>query len=371
METVFYSYLKPPKAMHKSVFLALLSFFRTMRLCIVCFLLCALAGAAYPASAFTAMLQPEHACTPNPTAQSGPEKPVRIMLQWMPQAQFAGYIMALERGFFAEEGVPNVQLHWTNIGESPLHRVARGEVEFATAWLITGLQRRAEGIDIINIGQFMQHSASLVVARKNRNISKVEDLNGKIILTWGGDFGIEFELFLKRNNIVPAKVLPLSDSLAPFLYDLVDATQAMEYSEYQRLLERGMKEDEIVVFPFAQHNVNLVGDGLYTTNAYLQAHGDLVRGVRRAVERGWEYAFAHEDETVEAVMRYGDAWQFRSNKNYQMQMLRIVKRLMHPVGELGDMGLLARADFDSAHAIAVEAGLKVAPVTYDNFFKVP
>lgn len=356
--------------MHKAALFVCLFFAAPIRLCVLCVSLCVAAAVVYPTSAFTASLQPGHNCTPDVTAQGGGPKPVRILLQWMPQAQFAGYIMALEKGFFDEEGLPNVQLHWTNLGESPLHRLAAGEVDFATAWLITGLQRRAEGLDIVNIGQFMQHSASLIVARKDRNINSIKDLNGKIILTWGGDFGIEFELFLKRNAIVPDKILPLSDSLAPFLYGLVDATQAMEYSEYQRLIERGMKADEIVIFPLAKHNVNLVGDGLYTTKGYLQAHGDRARSVRRAVESGWDYAFSHEQEAVDAVIRYGDAWQFRSNANYQLQMLRIINRLMHSSGPEGlVVGHLARADFDSAHAIATEAGLKVAPITYENFFR--
>lgn len=358
--------------MHKAAFAVCLFFAGTIRLCVLCFSLCLVAGAVSPTVVSAASLQPGHNCTPGPAARGGGPEPVRILLQWMPQAQFAGYIMALEKGFFDEEGLPDVQLQWTNIGESPLHRLAAGEVDFATAWLITGLQRRAEGLDIVNIGQFMQHSASLIVARKDRNIRSLNDLNGKVILTWGGDFGIEFELFLKRNSIVPDKILPLSDSLAPFLYGLVDATQAMEYSEYQRLLERGMKVDEIVVFPFAEHKVNLVGDGLYTTRGYLQAHSDLARGVRRAVERGWDYAFSHEQETVDAVMRYGDAWQFRSNANYQLQMLRIINRLMHTTNaNTLVVGHLERADFDSAHAIAAEAGLDVAPIQYDNFFKVP
>lgn len=197
-------------------------------------------------------------------AYSQEEPPVRILLQWMPQAQFAGYIMALEKGFFAEEGLPRVELMWTRLGELPLHRLARGEVDFATAWLITGLQRRADGLPIVNIAQFMQESGTLVVARKDKNIQTVDDLNGKTILAWGGDFGFAFELFLKLNKITPGKIYPLSASLAPFLHGMADAMQAMEYSEYLRLLERGMKPEEVVVFALEDYRVQLPGDGLYS-----------------------------------------------------------------------------------------------------------
>lgn len=355
--------------MRKAVFPFVLSFASVLRLWVLGLFL---VGGLCPPMALADPFPTGHNCTPLQSLPAGEVEPVRLLLHWTPQAQFAGYIMAQEKGFFAEEGVPGVQLHWTNIGESPLSRLGNGEVEFAAAWLITGLQRRSEGLDIVNIGQFMQHSASLIVARKDRNIASLQDLNGKVILTWGGDCAMEFDLFLQRNSIKPAKILPLSDSLAPFLYGLVDATQAMEYSEYLRLLARGMKADEIVVFPFASYKVNLVGDGLYTTNAYLQKHRDIARGIRRAVERGWNYAFAHEDESVDAVIRYGDAWKSRSSKNYQRLMLRSMHKLMRSSGtDSRVMGHLARTDFDAAHVMAVESGLKVETITYENFFKNP
>lgn len=297
------------------------------------------------------------------------EPPVRILLQWMPQAQFAGYIMALEKGFFAEEGLPHVELMWTRLGEMPLHRLARGEVDFVSAWLIAGLQRRAEGLPIVNIAQFMQEAGTLVVARKDKGIRTMADLNGKTILTWGGDFSFEFELFLKLNNIKPAQVYPLSVSLAPFLHGLADAMQAMEYSEYLRLLERGMKPEEIVVFALKDYKVRLPGDGLYTSVSYFEAHRDKAKAVRRAVIRGWEYAFAHEEETVAIVLREATAWNFGSNASYQRDMLRIIHKLMQSPGVR--MGDLSREAFDTSLVLALEAGLPLSDETYESFHRTP
>lgn len=296
-------------------------------------------------------------------------QPIKILLQWVPQAQFAGYIMAVEKGFFAEEGLPHVQLLWAQLGESPLQRLASGEVDFATAWLITGLQRRAEGLPIVNIAQFMQQSGTLVVARKDKNINTVAELSGKTILAWGGDFGFEFELFLQRNTITPGKVYPLSASLAPFLHGFVDAMQAMEYSEYLRVLERGMKPEEVVVFPLADHKVCLPGDGLYTRAAYLAKNKKVARAVRRAVVRGWQYAFAHEEETVAAVLKEVSSMNMGSNASYQLQMLNIVKKLMK--NESGALGDLTRKSFTVARDIVLEAGLPLTHETYESFYINP
>lgn len=300
-------------------------------------------------------------------------QPVRILLQWMPQAQFAGYIVALEKGFFEAEGLPRVELYWTNRGESPVSRLAQGEVDFCSVWLVTALQRRSEGLPIVNVAQLMHKSASLIVARKDKNIHKPEDLNGKIILSWGGDFAFEFELFLHNNGIKPAHVLPLSSSLAPFLYGLADATQAMEYSEYHRLLERGMKKEDMTIFHLAKHGVNLVGDGLYTTTDYLTKNRAKVQAVRRAVLRGWHYAFTHEDEAVDYVLAHGDGWNFRSNRNYQLEMLRNIRSLMeYRVGaDPKNWGILRRDDFNTALTTAQDAGFPLGDEKYEDFFQIP
>lgn len=312
-----------------------------------------------------------HATEQPPSEAVSAQIPVRILLQWIPQAQFSGFIMAQEKGFFQEEHLA-VELHWANTGETSLTRLGT-EMDFVAAWLVTALQRRAEGIPLVNIAQFMQHSATMVVARRDRGIKTLEDLDGKIFLSWGGDFSLEFELFLKYNNIHPSKVLPLGASLAPFLYGLVDAVQVMEYSEYQRLLERGMKPEEMIVFPFAKHKVNLIGDGLYTTQSYLKNNRETVRAVRRAVLRGWEYAFAHEEETIQCVLRYSDAWGFRTNKYYQLKMLHIVHKLMRPQedAEHQEWGYLSRKDFEHARSIAEDAGLPVQNERYETFFQEP
>lgn len=115
------------------------------------------------------------------TAQAGTQ---RLVLHWLPQAQFAGVLMAEEKGFYARRGVDlaivpggpdiNVSRH-----------LAEGRAEFATMFLSTALERRASGMDLVHIGQIVHQSALMLVARKDSGVRALNDLQGRRVGMWG------------------------------------------------------------------------------------------------------------------------------------------------------------------------------------------
>jgi NitT/TauT family transport system substrate-binding protein len=297
--------------------------------------------------------------------------PVRLLMQWHPQAQFAGYIMAYEKGFFNEAGLPEAQLLWSKLGDKPLVRLCAGEVEFATAWLATALLRRIEGLDPVNISQHMQKSSTMIVARSGRGIAKPEDLTGKVLLAWGGDFESEFRMFLTKFGIKPKAVFPLSGSLAPMLQGAADASQAMYYNEYNSLLERGLRKEDLVEFHYADFDLNFVGDGLFTSSRYRDENPDICAAVSAAVINGWVYAFAHEEETLDAILRHAEANAVVTNRNHQRWMLRIVKDLVtHRVGpDSAHWGELRREDYDFIVEALKSQGHDVGKLSYATAFR--
>lgn len=293
-------------------------------------------------------------------------EPVRIFMQWEPQSQFAGFIMARKKGFFQKRGLA-VKFIWAKLGDRPLQAMANGDADFAGAWLSMALDQRAQGYPVINILQLHQRSASLIVARTETR--KPADLNGKILLSWGGDFSVEFNAFLRINKIRPAKVLPLSTSMAPFLYGLVSATQSMEYNEIFRLIERGMTPSELTVFRLSDYGVNLVADGLYTCEDYLADKPHVVRAVREAVLEGWEYALAHKDETIDTVMGYAEVKNLRSNASHQRKMLDLIGEIITCKGwdSPPTRGMLFEEDFNHAVAILRAADIPLPGINYQQF----
>src|ERR671922_1119676 len=130
------------------------------------------------------------ACTATPGGQTGTK--VRFQLQWVTQAQFAGYNAALDQGYFKDEGL-DVTLLPGGPDINNLQVVASGGAEIGTSWVPKTLQSREGGTDLVSIAQILQRSGTRMVAFKQSNITDPKSMLGKKIGSWLG--GNEPELY--------------------------------------------------------------------------------------------------------------------------------------------------------------------------------
>src|SRR5215831_8674895 len=98
-------------------------------------------------------------------AQSAPDK-VRLQIKWVPQAQFAGYFVALDKGYYADEN-----LDVTIIPGGPdivtEQQVVNGQAEFGIDWVASFLAFRDKGLPLLDIAQIYQSSGLTLVSRKS------------------------------------------------------------------------------------------------------------------------------------------------------------------------------------------------------------
>ncbi|MYJ86020.1 MAG: ABC transporter substrate-binding protein, partial [Acidimicrobiaceae bacterium] len=127
---------------------------------------------------------------------------VTLQLQWFTQSQFAGYYAAVATGIYEDYGL-NVEILEGGVEIVPASVLDSGAADFAVSWVPRGLVPREEGVNITNIAQVFQRSATLQVAFADSGISTVTDLEGRTVGNWG--FGNEFELLagLRKNGLDP------------------------------------------------------------------------------------------------------------------------------------------------------------------------
>jgi NitT/TauT family transport system substrate-binding protein len=172
-------------------------------------------------------------------ADDGGPIPVKLQLQWFFQAQFAGYIAAVEKGFYAEQGL-DVTLLEGGVDIVPQTVLAQGRADFAVSWVPKALASREQGAQITNVGQIFQRSGTYQVSFADSGISAPADLAGKKVGNWG--FGNEFELFagMTKAGLDPGRDVTLVQQqfdMQALLRGDIDAAQAMSYNEYAQLLE--------------------------------------------------------------------------------------------------------------------------------------
>ena len=253
-----------------------------------------------------------------PAESSGDFTPltsVKLQLQWLPQAQFAGYYVALDKGYFQEEGFDKVDVVPSGGDIVPQDALVAGDVDFAVAWVpkVLGTMEN-QGVELTDIAQVFQKSGTTQVSWKDSGITKVDDFEGKRIGSWG--FGNEWEIFAamadKGLDASTVKITTQDFSMNALLDKDVDAAQAMTYNELAQLLEtvnpatgKLYTMDDINVISYEDTAGAMLQDAIWADTKRLSddpAYADAATRFLKAVIKGW--VFARDNPTEAADITY-------------------------------------------------------------------
>lgn len=246
--------------------------------------------------------------------------PMRVGLQWLPQSQFAGFYMALEKGFYREAGFDVVLIH-AGPGPSSLDFLLQKKVDVATLFLADALIQEREHHPLTNVGQFVQRSNLMLVAWKDHGITTAADLDGKRVMHWPGVFSVSFAAFFAQMGVTPSQIIPQPSNVNLFLRKAVSACAAMSYNELNRIYQAGVDMEQLTLFPMHEFGLGFPEDGLYAEAAYARAHPEELLKFRDLTMKGWEYARQHPEETIDVVLRWSHEAGVPANRSHAQWML--------------------------------------------------
>ncbi|MDO4222127.1 MAG: ABC transporter substrate-binding protein [Akkermansia sp.] len=252
-------------------------------------------------------------------------KDVVFAPQWIPQAQFAGYYVAKEKGFFEQEGL-NVTFNHVGINskETSLELLKEGKAHIAGLQLMQAIVARAQGEPIVNVCQVTQISGLWVVA--HRPIRELKDLNHMRVARWQSGHSELFDVLSHEFNL-DIEWVPISRSVNLFIYGAVDATLCYSFNEYLGLLLSMGRIPEENVLRCHDHGPRVPEDGLYVTEQYYKDNKATIDAFVRATKKGWDYAAAHPEEACALSHRYVEAGHVSSNPVMERMMLKECLRL--------------------------------------------
>ena len=114
---------------------------------------------------------------------------VTLQLKWVTQSQFAGYYVALENGYYAEEDL-NVTINPGGPDIAPTQVLAGGGADVTVEWMPAALAARENGLAMVNIAQPFKSSGMMLTCRKDAGVATTDDFAGKTLGVWF--FGNEF-----------------------------------------------------------------------------------------------------------------------------------------------------------------------------------
>ena len=283
--------------------------------------------------------------------------------QWMPQAQFAGYYVAKEKGFYKEAGL-NVDIVHPSPTQSVISRIRNNECQIMTMQLCQALQVIDNDIPMVNILQTSMNNGTMIVSYTNKNPLS---LKGARIAKWK-DFG-QMAICMNKRKGLDYEWIDIGMSINLFVKGLFDAMVVMSYNEYFHLLQSGMMLSEKNICRLSDHGYNVQEDGVYMTQAYYQTHKQQAQKFAQASKKGWEWAANHPEETLDIVMKYVHKDHVSTNRTMQKLMLKEILNLMTDK-QSGKREYRLRPDMvELASRLMLEAGLLKQEVKYEQLIQ--
>jgi NitT/TauT family transport system substrate-binding protein len=234
---------------------------------------------------------------------------VTLQLKWVVQGQFAGYLVAKDKGFYKEAGL-EVTVAPGGPDIAPETVIANKQADVIVDWMPAALAAREKGVPLVNIAQPFKLSGLELTCRNESGVKTPADFKGKTLGVWF--YGNEYpflawmaKLGLKTDgSAAGVKVIKQGFNVDPLLQKQADCISTMTYNEYWQVIEAGVKAEDLTVFKYSDQGVATLEDGLYVMEDRLKdpKFVETMAKFVKASMKGWDYARAHPDEAVKIVL---------------------------------------------------------------------
>lgn len=226
-------------------------------------------------------------------------KKVSLQLQWKYQFQFAGYIMAKEKGLYRNIGLDVNIKEWSHNIEM-VDEVINNKSQYAIS-RPTSMIDISKGSDIIYIATIFQSSPLILLADKSSGITTVKDFVGKRMMSTGDmNTDTSFISMMMSQGVDINDITIQQPSFNPI--DLINGkTDLMaSYISNEPFVLKELGGNPIVFSP-KDYGFDFYNDILITNKTYLDNNSNEVKDFRKATIDGWEYAFSNIEETVDII----------------------------------------------------------------------
>ena len=216
-----------------------------------------------------------------------------LQLKWVTQAQFAGYYVAHEKGFYDEVDL-DVTILPGGPDIAPPQVIAGGGADVIIEWMPAALASRERGVPLVNIAQIFERSGMMLTCRKDTGIAEPEDFRGHTLGVWF--FGNEYPFLSWMSQLgIPTQggadgvtVLKQGFNVDPLLQKQADCISTMTYNEYWQVIDAGLTPEDLVVFPYEDQGVATLEDGLYVVEFEPAGRRDgrQARALSRSLDQG-------------------------------------------------------------------------------------
>jgi NitT/TauT family transport system substrate-binding protein len=294
--------------------------------------------------------------------------PVTLQLQWVTQAQFAGFFAAHDKCFYAERGLDVTLQEADPQGTAP-HVVGSqdGGPEFTVSWVPKVLELRGKGEStLVHIGQHLSRSGTLAISFADKGITSVADWAGKTVGVWPAGNEYEMTAAIEQAGITD-QVNRVDNffNMVPFVQGEQDVAAAMIYNELAQVLEvpnpatgELYQLDDLSIIDFKDVGTAMLQDAIWAREEWLAEEGneELATRFLAASYEGWMHCRENPDECVDIVLNRGSTL----GASHQAWQMNEINALVWPTAE-GGIGTVNQSDWDQTVQIGIDAKILTGP----------
>jgi ABC-type nitrate/sulfonate/bicarbonate transport system substrate-binding protein len=274
---------------------------------------------------------------------------VTLRLSWRWKAEFAPLVLAVDKGFFEEEGIKVELLEGKGSGDVvPL--IGNKTNDFGYLNLTTVALAIGKGMPVHVVAGLMGKHPSALAFYAEQGIEEPKDLEGKsIALAPGEAFAVIYPSFAEKWEIdtdqVQAIQLDPNAKNQAFLEGQVDVLPVYANNELPML--RNLSDKEIEVLVPGEWGFNTMANGIIVHNDTIEENPDLVRRFVQAVVKGYEYALEHPEEAVDAVTKRSEELA-KQPREILLEQVQLTLDFIHsPATEGKPLGWMAEEDWNN------------------------
>ena len=284
---------------------------------------------------------------------------VTVQLKWVHQAQFAGFYVALEKGFYADEGLAVALIPGGN-NVDLARSLIDGTADVAVLAPEDIIIQRSRGLQLKAIAAIYRRSAVVYLSMPGSGIHRPSDFMGKTIAASGPhgsvrDFEIQLAAMMKILGLDMAQVhlVPYDPAYVGFLKGEVDVTAAYTTGGLIKIRSQGVSPN--IIWP-GGYRVRFYSATLAATDRTIAEHPEKIRRFLRATLKGWQTAIGNPSGTVDIVLKYA----MIKDRALQTAMFDVLLPLVH-TGE-DSIGWMHAEAWHEMHRVLSEQGIVQKPL---------
>jgi len=289
-----------------------------------------------------------------------PMDEITLQLKWLHQSQFAGFYLAQEKGYYANERL-KVKFLEGGLNVEVVGSLLSGKADFSVVsseFVLVGRQKKKA--PIVALAAIYRRSAVVFAAMEESGIMTPADFVGKTIAALGkaesnSEFEYQLYAMMKRLGVDTSqmRLVPYDPSYASFYTGDVDITAAYYTAGVIHIRNKGHKIN--LIWP-NDYGIHVYSDTLITTEQMVEQKPELVERFLRASLHGWRDAVGDPEEAVTATMKYANI----KDRKLQSDMLTALIPLVH-TGQ-GNVGWMEAGVWRQMHQVMVDQKVLDQPV---------